>query len=83
MVSRERATAGTIGGMIRKTTIYLPEELKAAVEREARRRGSSEAEVIRQAVAATVTAPRPRAGFLDGEPFAARAGELLAGFGER
>jgi predicted transcriptional regulator len=69
--------------MNRKTTIYLPVELKAAVEREARRLGSSEAEVIRQAVAAAVTAPRPRAGFLDGEPFAARADELTAGFGER
>jgi len=69
--------------MTRKTTVYLTEALKAAVEREARRRGTSEAEVIRQAVAAAVTAPRPRPGFLDAEPFAARAEELLAGFGER
>lgn len=69
--------------MTRKTTIYLSEELKSAVEREARRRGSSEAEVIRQAVAAAVAAPRPNAGFLDAEPFAARVDELLAGFGER
>jgi predicted transcriptional regulator len=66
-----------------KTTIYLPEDLKRAVEREARRRGSSEAEVIRQAVAAAVDRPRPKAGFLDGEPIAERADELLAGFGER
>ncbi len=69
--------------MVRKTTVYLPEELKSAVEREARRRGSSEAEVIRQAVAAAVTAPRPRPGLFDAEPFAASAAELLAGFGER
>lgn len=69
--------------MPRKTTVYLPDALKAAVEREARRVGSSEAEVIRQAVAAAVAAPRPRAGFLDAEPFAARTDELLAGFGER
>ncbi len=69
--------------MTRKTTVYLPEVLKAAVEREARRRGSSEAEVIRQAIAAAVIAPRPRPGFLDAEPFAAQADELLAGFGER
>ncbi|CAN5561524.1 type II toxin-antitoxin system antitoxin VapB26 [soil metagenome] len=69
--------------MTRKTTVYLPDALKAEVEREARRRGSSEAEVIRQAVAAAVTAPRPRPRFLDAEPFAARADELLAGFGER
>jgi hypothetical protein len=69
--------------MSRKTTIYLPEELKTAVEREARRRGSSEAEVIRQAIAAAVTRPRPAPGFLDGEPFATRSDELLAGFGDR
>ena len=68
--------------MNRKTTIYLPEVLKSAVEREARRRGSSEADVIREAIAAAVTRPRPRAGFLDAEPFAARADELLRGFGE-
>lgn len=64
--------------MARKTTVYLPEELKSAVEREARRRGSSEAEVIRQAVASAVAAPQPSAGFLDAEPFAARVDELLA-----
>ncbi|MDQ6725262.1 MAG: ribbon-helix-helix domain-containing protein [Actinomycetota bacterium] len=69
--------------MTRKTTIYLPDDVKQAVEREARRRGSSEAEVIRDAVAAAVAAPAPVAGFLDGEPFAAAAEELLAGFGER
>lgn len=70
--------------MARKTTIYLPDELKQAVEREARHRGSSEAEVIRQAVAMAVAAPAPipTPGFLDGEPFAARAEELLDGFGD-
>ncbi len=68
--------------MARKTTIYLPDELKQAVEREARHRGSSEAEVIRQAVAMAVAAPIPTPGFLDGEPFAARAEELLDGFGD-
>lgn len=69
--------------MSRKTTVYLPEALKSALEREARRRGSSEAAVIRGAIAAAVTAPRPSAGFLDAEPFAAQVDELLAGFGER
>lgn len=69
--------------MSKKTTIYLPEELKAAVEREALRRGISEAEVIRQAVAQGVERPRPRAGILDGEAFAERTEELLEGFGER
>lgn len=76
------ATAGTMYGM-QKTTVYLPDDLKVAVERTARRRGCSEAEVIRQAIAAGVDAPRPQAGFLDDEPFAARADELLEGFGER
>lgn len=67
--------------MTRKTTLYLPDELKAAVERESRRRGCSEAEVIREAISRSVVRPRPRAGLLDGEPFADRADELLAGFG--
>lgn len=69
--------------MAQKTTIYLPDDLKAAVESEARRRHVPEAEVIRQAIAAAVTRPRPQAGIIDGEPFADRAEELLTGFGER
>ena len=76
-------TAGTIGGMSRKTTVYLPDDLKAALEREAQRRGCSEAQVIRDAVADAVDRPRPRAGVIDAEPIAARADELLAGFGQR
>ena len=76
-------TAGTMYGMSHKTTVYLPEELKAAVERTARRRGCSEAEVIRQAIAAGVDALRPRAAIIEGEPFADRADELLTGFGEQ
>jgi Ribbon-helix-helix protein, copG family len=67
-----------------KTTVYLPEALKAAVTREARRRGVPEAEVIRSAIAAAVSRPRPRAGlFASDDPFADRVDELLAGFGER
>jgi predicted transcriptional regulator len=69
-------------GMSHKTTIYLPEELKTAVEREARRRGLSEAEVIRQAIASAIQRPRPRAGIIDGKPIAARDEELLVGFGD-
>lgn len=69
--------------MTHKTTVYLPEELKAAVEREAQRRGSSEAEVIRQAIAEAVGRPRPSPGIIGGEPIAERVDELLAGFGER
>lgn len=82
-LTTDAATAATVYGMSVKTTIYLPDALKTAVEQEARRRGSSEAEVIRQAIATAVTAPRPSAGFLDAEPFAARTDELLAGFGDR
>jgi len=70
-------------GMSQKTTIYLPDGLKADIEREARRRGCSEAQVIREAVAQAVRRPRPHPGILDAEPFADRAEELLTGFGER
>ncbi len=66
-----------------KTTIYLPDDLKRAVEREARSRGVPEAEVIREAVAAAVSRPRPRPGIIDGEALAERVDELLDGFGER
>lgn len=69
--------------MSRKTTIYLPDDLKEAVERTAARRGCSEAEVIRHAVTAGVDRDVPTAGFLDGDAFADRVDELLAGFGER
>ncbi len=69
--------------MNQKTTVYLPADLKAGVEREASRRQCSEAQVIREAVAAAVSRPRPNIGFLSGEPIAERVDELLAGFGER
>lgn len=68
---------------MRKTRIYLPSELKAGVQRRARQEGISEAEVIRRAVAAAVTAPRPQPGLLDAEPFAERVDELMEGFGTR
>jgi predicted transcriptional regulator len=70
---------------VKRTTLYLPDEVKAAVEAEARRSGRSEAEVIRSAVAAAVKPirPKPRAGVFSGEPIARRADELLEGFGER
>lgn len=69
--------------MSQKTTVYLPDDLKAAVESEARRRGLPEAEVIRQAIADAVRRPRPRAAIIEGESFAEQAEDLLAGFGER
>lgn len=67
-----------------RTTVYLPADLKEAVAREARHRGIAEAEVIREAIAAAVSRPAPRADlFASDEAFADRADELLAGFGDR
>jgi hypothetical protein len=69
-----------------KTTVYLPDELKAAVKRSAKQRGVSEAEVIRESIRAGVAGvrPRPRGGLFSGsEPAARRVEELLAGFGAR
>jgi predicted transcriptional regulator len=69
-----------------KTTVYLPAELKEAIKSAARRRGVSEATVIRDSIRAIVAAerPRPRAGlFASGDPMGDRVDELLAGFGDR
>jgi hypothetical protein len=75
--------AGTICG-INKTTIYLPPDLKAALAREARTRGIPEAEVIRQALAASLRRVTPRGGlFASDQAFADRVDELLPGFGDR
>lgn len=68
--------------MTRKTTIYLPDDLKKAIEREALRLGQSEAEIIRRAITQAVECPRPRGGLYRGEPIAETADELLSGFGE-
>lgn len=66
-----------------KTTLYLPDELKARIEREALRQGVAEAQVIREAIAAGLGRPKPRAGIISVEPMADRVDELLGGFGER
>jgi Ribbon-helix-helix protein, copG family len=82
------ATYGIMYGM-KKTTLYLPDELKERVETVARAAGRSEADVIRDAIAVAVAvqrAPDPRIplpGMSLGDPTVAeRAGELLDGFGE-
>ena len=69
--------------MSTKTTVYLPEDLKRDLEREARTRGCSEAQVIRDAVAEAVSRPHPRAGLISGEAIAERVDDLLTGFGQR
>lgn len=78
-------TYGTMYG-VHRTTIYLPEDLKERLAQEARRRGVTEAQVIREALAAALSRPRPRGGLVDsGDPgWAARDEDLLAeqGFGE-
>lgn len=69
-----------------KTTLYLPEDLKAAVERAAAEHGVSEAEIIRQSIRVSVGAVRPRprgAVYSSGQPIARDGEEMLAGFGER
>lgn len=69
-----------------KTTVYLPDDLKAAVKRAAKQRGLSEAEVIRNSIRMGVGGdrPRPRGALYSGrEPMAERVDELLEGFGER
>jgi predicted transcriptional regulator len=68
--------------MSTKTTVYLPDDIKAGITREARRRGVAEAVVIRDALAAALDRPRPTAGLFAAAPFADRAQELLDGFGE-
>jgi Arc/MetJ-type ribon-helix-helix transcriptional regulator len=71
-----------------KTTVYLPEELKAALEREAARTHTSEADLIRTAVTRLLgiaTRPRPRFGQFRGQPLSVEEMDhaLADGFGER
>lgn len=76
---------GTIYSM-RKTTVYLPDELKGALEREAGSRSCSEAELIREAISSLIeanAAPKPKLPlFSSGDPtLAERVDEELKGFG--
>lgn len=73
-----------------KTTVYLPDELKASLERLAAEENRSEAELIREAIRVRVEQrerPRPRVPLVDrplGDPEASeRVDELLAGFGTK
>jgi hypothetical protein len=72
---------------MKKTTVYLPENLKVALGRIAKEKGCSEAELIREAIRDLVRdtePPRPRLPlFASGDPtLAERVDEELAGFGE-
>ncbi len=78
---------GTIYGM-KKTTVYLPDELKDSLEMESRSQGRSEAELIREAVSSLiegVTPPKPKLPlFSSGDPtLADRVDEELKGFGTK
>jgi Ribbon-helix-helix protein, copG family len=79
------ATGGTIRG-VTKTTVYLPDDLKRALTSTARRRHISEAELIRQAVAAAVAdeAPQRRGAVFSSDLLLADDVDAhLTGFGER
>ena len=73
---------------VKRTTIYLPDDMKAAIEREAARRGVTEAEIIRSAVEADLaTAQRPKPTlpvFPEGlgDDIAGRTEELLESYGQ-
>ncbi|HYC93906.1 MAG TPA: CopG family transcriptional regulator [Thermoanaerobaculia bacterium] len=74
--------------MPKKTTIYLTDEQKKAVEQAARSEKRSEANIIRDAISASLAQRRPEPqlplpGVTLGDPaFAERIDELLHGFGE-
>lgn len=76
---------GTMYGMHR-TTIYLPEDMKARVAEMARIREITEAEFIRGAIEKALERPRPRGGlFNSGMPDLASRDEYYLekwGFGE-
>ncbi|HEX8917762.1 MAG TPA: CopG family transcriptional regulator [Chloroflexota bacterium] len=70
-----------------KTTVYLSEDLKAALERAATVSRRSEADLIREGIRRVTeeySAPEPRLPlFASGDPMLSeRVDELLAGFGE-
>jgi hypothetical protein len=75
---------------MKKTTVYLPDELKSSLERLAHESRRSEAELIREAISEKVekrTRPRPkvplRAEGLGDPTLAQRVDEALEGFGHR
>ena len=90
MSTRTAAEPGAYGIMygMKRTTVYLPDELKAALERTAAAHGTSEADVVRSALQSATAEhayPPPRLPlFTSGDPTLAERvdDELAAGFGE-
>jgi len=75
---------GTID-IMNRTTVYLPDDLRNAIKKEASRRAVSEAEIIRLAVRQlTGETKRPRRSgiFRGGEQIAEHVDDYLVGFGE-
>lgn len=71
-----------------KTTVYLPDDMKAALARAAARAHTSEADLIRSAIGRLLgvsTRPRPRFGQYRGEALSVAGidAALADGFGER
>lgn len=72
---------------MKKTTLYLPDELKCEIERVSRETGKSEADLIRASIRDGLPRqlpPTPIGGLFDsgGQCLSERVDELLRGFGE-
>jgi Ribbon-helix-helix protein, copG family len=83
-----RATYLALWVVMHKSTVYLPDDLKDALERAARETKRSEAEIIREGirlVIAQADIPPPQTGVFDsgGPSLSQRVDELLSGFGEQ
>lgn len=72
---------------MKKTTLYLPDDLKKQIEQKAKREDRSEADIIRDAVAGCVGVPvsKPRIPLTGkglGKQIARNVDKYLDGFGE-
>ena len=73
---------------MQKTTVYLPDDLKRAIETKARSQGVSEAQVIREAIEGATAAyrnpPKPRVAYAHGPgDVIDRWDEYMEGFSQR
>ena len=85
MMGRYRLPAYGTMYVMKRTTVYLPDELKARLEAEAKRRGTTEAQIVREAVDKETRRPRPRGGIISGGELDARdidSTDTFKGFGE-